>query len=1002
MVAANFRARGGSAREWVLTSAMTKKRLILLVKVAFSVGVVALIYGKVIGRDGAADLWARTQDIQWGWVLGAVVMQLSAVGTSVFRWDALLRGQGITAPLRHLFGSFLVGRFFGAFTPAGLGLQGYRLWDIAVQTGKVARSTATIGIELVLGWLAFSAVVIVGSVFGVRFLGVMGVLLIDLGFLALIGVALLVITRPILFRLIADRLPHALRVRVQTTVNAACAYQGRGWLITKAVALGMGTHAFNNLIYVCAAQALGVDLGVGEVFFASAIQIFATLMPVSINGIGLREATAVALYTAVGVSPTLAVLIPTLGFAAEMAVSSVGGLVFLSRRVGYRVHIDVESPEQEEYTHAQIPAAPPETWPTRVRGTVIGFAGGLVGGALLGLGEATVVLAAGKSTADWGVLAYAGAAYGALCAVAGAGLGFALAWSGRVLHRTAVAEPVAFARIAALFAALGALAIGAFRIRRDAYHEMLRWKSIEGLAVLGGCALGALVLYVLLGACVRWLVTHRPMSVFLRAWTAPVTLGLLVAAAAASVWVGGSAGAAPVSFTTTTRAIPPAAAGNVLFIVVDTLRADHLPAYGYRAIHTPNLDRFVADGVRFDQAFVNASWTRPSFASILTGRYPSSHRTTTKPDALPDALTTLPEALRAGGYATLGVVTNYNVAPFFNFHQGFDRYLYLEPEFVLGANDTAAKLLLVQFLRQRIERARAARGKVARGSAYQDAEVVNRVLLGLLDGHGETPWFMFACYMDPHDPYYPHPYDGTGYSRAANPHPRPDEAARLIALYGGEIEYWDLHFGRLLDELKRRGLYDALTIIVTSDHGEEFMEHGGYWHGTTLYDEQQRVPLIMKLPNGEQAGSVVSHWVESVDIMPTLLARAGLRVPAGVQGKDLWQASDSVFAEEDHEGNVLRAVRMRRGDGVLKLIEANPGNPRGLEALELYQLEQDPQELVNLTREDAEVLAIAAKTLERRGREALVGRTGKSTVDVAHDADSVEKLRALGYAGGDK
>jgi arylsulfatase A-like enzyme/uncharacterized membrane protein YbhN (UPF0104 family) len=982
---------------------MTKKRLVFLVKLAFSVGVVALIYGKVVGREGAGELWARAREIHWGWVLGAVAMQLAAVVCSVIRWDLLLRGQGIRAPFRHLFGSFLVGRFFGAFTPAGLGLQGYRLYDIAVQTGKAARSAATIGIEMVLGWLAFGAVVIAGSIFGARFVGVKGVLLIDLGFLVLIAAAILLITRPTLFRVFAGFLPHGVRVRLQTTVDAVCAYHGRGMLVTKAALLGMGTHAFNNLIYVCAAQSLGVDLGVGEVFFASAIQIFSTLMPVSINGVGLREATAVALYSAVGIPLAVAVLIPTVGFAAEMAVSSLGGFVFLARRVGYRATIEVEAPEQEQYAEAAILAAPRETWPRMGRGTAIGLGGGFAGGVWLGAGEALVILSASKSAPDWGVLVYAGALYGALFACVGAGLGFALAWSGRLMRRARVAEPVAFGRVAAALAATGAFGIGAFRVRRDMFHEDLRWKSVDGLLVLGGCTIAAAVLYVALSFLARRLVARRPLSVLLRAWGAPAALGGLVAAAAAIVLVNGHAGAAPAAPSHANPTRPSATGGgNVLFIVVDTLRADHLPAYGYRAIRTPHLDAFTADAVRFEQAFANASWTRPSFASILTGRYPSSHRTTTKPDALPDEIVTLAEAYRDAGHGTLGIVTNYNVAPFFNFHQGFDRYVYLEPEFVLGANDTAAKLLLVQFLRQKIERRRASSGRVARGSAYQDAEVVNAEILRMLDAQGQAPWFFFAAYMDPHDPYYPHPYDGTGYARAANARPKPEEAARMIDLYDGEIVYWDEHFGRLIAELKRRGLYDASTIVITSDHGEEFMDHGGFWHGATLYDEQLRVPLLVKLPKGERAGSVVSHWVESVDIMPTLLARARIDVPRGVQGKDLWQGSESAFAEEDHEGNVLRALRLRRGTEALKVIEANPGNPRGLEPFELFRVEQDPGEQVNLAREEEDVLRIAAGRLEVRGREAVVGRVGKRSVDVAGDADSVEKLRALGYAGGDK
>jgi arylsulfatase A-like enzyme len=463
---------------------------------------------------------------------------------------------------------------------------------------------------------------------------------------------------------------------------------------------------------------------------------------------------------------------------------------------------------------------------------------------------------------------------------------------------------------------------------------------------------------------------------------------------------GEHAAAAPMP-NTKDRPPAPAQASNVLFIVVDTLRADHLPLWGYGAGKTPHLDAFAKDAIRFEHAFVNASWTRPSFASMLTGRYPASHQTMHKSASLPDTLTTLAEAMRKGGYQTYGLVTNYNVAPFFNFHQGFDQYTYLEPDFVLGAGDMEAKLLFVQALRQGIETYRARRGRVEPGSAYQDATVVNRKLAQFLDGEPQTPFLAFVAYMDPHDPYFPHPYDGTGYARAANQKPAAEDASTMIRLYDGEITFWDGEFGALIADLKRRGLYDDMTIVVTSDHGEEFFDHGGFWHGTTLYDEQLHVPLLLKLPKNQQGGSAVSHWVESIDIMPTLLRLAGLQVPSGVQGKDLMTASEAVFAEEDHEGNELRSLRMRRGDSELKVIESNSDNPRGLQPFELYRLDQDPGEQVDLSKQDAPVLNLAASRLDDHGRRAKIGQVSRSAVDVANNAAAVEKLRALGYAGGE-
>jgi arylsulfatase A-like enzyme/uncharacterized membrane protein YbhN (UPF0104 family) len=978
---------------------MNRKRYLFIAKLAVSLGIIVALYREVIARQGAAELWRHIANISWGWIAFGFGMQVVTVACSVLRWQRLLVGQGIHAPLRHLVGSFMIGRFFGEFAPGGwTGLNGYRIYDIAKQTGKVARATASIGIEMVIGWLSFGAVVVGGSFFGVRFIGVAGVALVDAFFLCLIITALVLVSKPTLFRVIAARLPRPIGAKLRTTLDAVCAYEGKSTLVTQAALLGIGTHFFSKFIYVAAARALHADLSVGEVFFGSSLQVFATLMPASVNGIGLREATAVALYTRGGIPESIAVLIPTLGFLIEMALSSFGGIVFLVRRVGYQVDIRVDHAEHEDLVNAELPSVPEASWPRRVRGLVLGGGAGLLSGALLGSLEAAIILHGSAAELDYGVLAYGALTYAALLGALGAGLGLVSAWSGRVLQREAVAEPRAFAGFAAALFASCALAISAFRIRRDYFHEELVWKSPRGLLVLAGCLVGACLLYLVMSALLRLIASRAWGSWLLRVWgPALFVAGLLVLLTgwAALHRAGTNAVVVP-------RKAAPPEAGNVLLIVVDTLRADHLPSYGYADGKTPHLDAFANDAVRFDAAFANASWTRPSFASILSGRYASSHRTMAKSDALPDEIVTLPEALRSAGYSTHGVVTNYNIAPFFNFHQGFDRYRYLEPTFVLGANDTAAKLLFVQFLRQRIETWRAKSGRVEVGSAYQDAAAVNRALLEMLSGKPSAPFFLFAAYMDPHDPYYPHPYDGTAYSRAAHPTPDASEAPRLRQLYDGEISYWDQHFGALTAALKERGLYDELTIIVTADHGEEFQDHGGFWHGTTLYDEAVHVPLLVKLPGNQMHGSVVRHFVQSIDLMPTLLQRAGIPIPPGVQGHDLFAGTDAVFAEESHEGNVLHSLRLARAGTTLKLITANPDNPRGLLPRELYRVDQDPLEKVNLAEDEPALVTFAHKALDEHAKNAALGRAAQRSVDLANDANAAARLRALGYAGGDK
>jgi uncharacterized protein (TIRG00374 family) len=968
----------------------SKRWLLFAAKLAVSVGVMALIFRKVLAKEDIGELWGRVADMSWGWIILAAGALWLAIGCGVLRWKLLLEGQGIHAPFRHLVGSWMIGRFFGAVTPGGLGLNGYRLYDIAARTGKIARATAQVGIETVIGSMAKFLVIVAGSIFGLRYLGQAGVILLDLVFISAAAAAFILLVKPGLFRWLAERLPVGARTRVRTLVQAVCAYQGRTALLAQATLLSVGVHTLNIFIYICTARALGVELATGELFFVTSLQIFATLLPISIGGVGVREATAVTLYAIVGVPAGVAILIPIVGIVVEYSISALGGFVLLARRQNYQPEIRVEDADREQMAHEEIPTASAAEWPRVGRGAVLGLGAGLLAGALVGVAEGAVVVAASAGTAGYGVLAYGAVAYGLLCAAGGTVLGAGSALTGRLLKRHAFPEPRAYAHMTALMVSTIAFALGAFRIRRDVFHEELVWKSLPGLGVLLGCLLAAAVLYAVVAVGLRLVTERRPGQLVLRAWGSPAVVGVLVAVLmGVTVLTGHRAGAAP---DRPARATAPALAGDVLVIVVDTLRADALPAYGHEKGDTPHLDAFAKDAIRFDQFFTNSSWTRPSFASILTGRFASSHNVMSKSDALSDELVTMPEALQGAGFHTAGFVTNYNVAPFFNFHQGFDEYAYLEPDYVLGADDTASKLLLVQSLRRVVEKLRGAQP----GLAYQDAETVNGAVFQWLDAKPPSPFFLFVAYMDPHDPYFVHPYQGEGFSRAANQNPDPSEAPRLRALYDGEITYLDGHFGKLLADLKRRGLYDDMTIVVTSDHGEEFMDHGGFWHGTTLYDEQVRVPLFLKLPRNERGGSVVGHWAQSVDLMPSLLTMNGVKVPEGVQGGDLFQGTSDVYAEESHEGNVLESLRTRHEGAELKLITANPGNPRGLPERELFDMAEDPREQANVADSHPSA-SLAKERLTFWSEQASKGAVVHESVDGDLDPAAAARLRNLGY-----
>jgi arylsulfatase A-like enzyme len=187
-------------------------------------------------------------------------------------------------------------------------------------------------------------------------------------------------------------------------------------------------------------------------------------------------------------------------------------------------------------------------------------------------------------------------------------------------------------------------------------------------------------------------------------------------------------------------------------------------------------------------------------------------------------------------------------------------------------------------------------------------------------------------------------------------------------------------------------------IVVTADHGEEFHEHGGWWHGTTLYDEQIGVPLIVKPPRGGAAGRVVDEFVTSLDIAPTILRAVGLPPPVTMQGHVLpldaapTPARESVYAEEDFEGNVLQAVRTK----TWKLVTANPGNPRGLAPEELYDVARDRGETKNLAAERATEREEMRAALGRASIKAKEHAGSGAQTDV--DSATKERLKALGYA----
>jgi arylsulfatase A-like enzyme len=433
---------------------------------------------------------------------------------------------------------------------------------------------------------------------------------------------------------------------------------------------------------------------------------------------------------------------------------------------------------------------------------------------------------------------------------------------------------------------------------------------------------------------------------------------------------------------------------NILFIVADTLRADHLSCYGYAENQTPYIDALARDGVLYRQMSAQTSWTKPSVATMLTSLYPSSHRVVANRDVLPDAVTTLPEVLQTRGYRTAGFTTNVHIASAFNFHQGYDEYEFLPPDVPFFASQTSSRFF-VHALFDRMRNLFVPRTAHHHSEYVQNAETLNSRALTWLEANRGTRFFLYLHYMDPHDPYFAHPYDGTSVSWHVTPNPAPSQASYMIQLYDGEVAFFDAHLGELLNQLKAQGLYEDMLIVFTSDHGEEFYDHGGWWHSYTLYEEMVAVPLIIKYPANVHAGAVDTGLARSLDIAPTVLDVVEYPPVDAMQGVSLRPDSATRRAEfslsELGTGGMVRAMRGTRH----KLIVVDEDYPQDLPAGALFDLQIDPGEQKNFANDEPAMMQSLRVELDQAVAtaedQAVAGQSGEL------DAITLEQLRRLGY-----
>lgn len=461
---------------------------------------------------------------------------------------------------------------------------------------------------------------------------------------------------------------------------------------------------------------------------------------------------------------------------------------------------------------------------------------------------------------------------------------------------------------------------------------------------------------------------------------------------------------------------------NVLFISIDTLRADRVSSYNeINKKLTPNIDKIAESGYIFKRAYSTTSWTLPAHASMFTGLFPSSHgadrsinQTARRPvDPLIPSIPTLAEILKNNGYQTAGVISVPYLSRAFNMDKGFEFYDdqidVLENIAFITLNENAMLFKLMQI------------ANIIKPMDYDSDRAVTGVnekaFKWLVQNKNhKKPFFLFLHYFEPHFVYKPpEPFNKADDGRKLEYFTDIDTLNRgqyslssygikdLIALYDGEVSYLDIHIGNLFNKLKKWDILDNTLVIITSDHGESFNEHEIWTHGNSLYEEQIRVPLIMRFPNLIKEGQVDNqNIVQIIDIMPTILDFLDIPVPNHIHGRSLVpifngdkdRSFELAFAEIKPDIN-WKAKNERFGDDVKTVVKKEWKYilyQTGRE--ELFNLSNDPGEEKNLAKinknkatELKKILLTWSDSTQRVKRDDQKGI----------DAGKLEQLRSLGY-----
>jgi len=461
---------------------------------------------------------------------------------------------------------------------------------------------------------------------------------------------------------------------------------------------------------------------------------------------------------------------------------------------------------------------------------------------------------------------------------------------------------------------------------------------------------------------------------------------------------------------------------NILLLVMDATRSDHLSCYGYHRSTTPHLQRLAEDGMLFQNAFSAAPWTPPSFASLFTGCYPSRHKVSGKNLVFDKDLVTLPQVLLENGYNTSCFSTTASINIVRGFSKGFDNFV------EIWRRSKEIRDFDIKNIGTIVKKVVYGRDKY---TYYMNRMIQKWIKRNSLSG---KPFFICAHYHNPHSPYKPpkpfnkafceaaaNQYDGEklnflsrrgGYSYMAKQVSVTEEEFDIIKTwYDGEIAYLDFRINELIQYIKDLGLYENTLTIITADHGENFGEHGLMYHQFCLYDTLIHVPLVVVWPRLFKGGGEITNLVSLVDLFPTILEILNIDVSGcgHLDGKSFASFKNEeyhpcIFAEYEPSRGVLgifqtkypefdysvydRSIKCIRTKNY-KFIQYSDGYE------ELYDVQNDAQERQNVLERYSEVSDELKQRLKHYtdsfGRDREVG------IVVEEDEEVRKNLRSLGY-----